>query len=127
MLAHLIALLTTLPIISFCLFFILCYLYLKNKKEALQWAMIGCTFFLILSIGKTIEQLWSLSFTWLLFILVLIIAICLTYLQYTIRGQVNYNKLFKGTFTISFLFFLPIHVLLYLWVIVSSFTYSLFS
>lgn len=127
MLAHLIAFFITLPIISFCFFFILFNFYLKNKKEALQWAMIGCTFFLILFIGKTIEQMWNLSLTWALYILVLIIAACLTYLQYTLRGQIDYYKLIKGTFAISFLFFFPIHVLLYLWVIVSSFTYALFS
>lgn len=124
--AHLIASFITLPILAIMFFFILFYLIFQDKKVAIQWTMVGSTFFIMLSISKTIEQLWSISFTWLLIALVLCVALGLTYLQYRLRGEIFYDRLFKGTFTISFLLFLPIHVLLYLWVIISSLTTSVF-
>jgi hypothetical protein len=118
--ASVLASLALFPLLSFLLISGGIYLKNKNKKEAIQKAIPFTTFLLLISVQTTITQIWDVHLWWLLFIFISIIAIGLLYLQYTIRGEINYQRLWQGTVRLTFLFFLPIHILLFLWVFIQS-------
>lgn len=118
--APLIASLTLFPLLTFILVYVVFVLTLKSKEKALQWAISITTVLTIISISITIKQLWNVSLLWLLLVIILLIGSGLTYVQYTLHGQINYMRLAKGIVRLAFLFFVPIHILLYIWVVIRS-------
>lgn len=118
--APLIASLTLFPLLSFVLIYIVVLFSFKSKDKALQWAINVTTFLILVSITMTIKQLWNVSLLWLFIVLILLIGAGLTYLQYSLHGQVLYPKLLKGIIRLTFLIFVPVHIFLYIWVVIRS-------
>jgi hypothetical protein len=118
--AKVLAALALFPLLSFLLISGSIYFKTKDKKEAIQKAIPFTTFLLLISVQTTITQIWDVHLWWLLFIFISIIGIGLLCLQYTIRGEINYQRLWQGTVRLTFLFFLPIHILLFIWVFIQS-------
>ncbi|GAA0364539.1 DUF3397 family protein [Bacillus horti] len=118
--AQLVATLALFPLLSFILVYILLFLSTRSKEKALQWAISISTILIIISISITIKQLWGVSLQWLLFVIILLIGSALTYLQFTLHGQINYYKLTKGIIRLSFLLFVPVHIFLYIWVVIRA-------
>lgn len=119
-LANIVASLAILPLISFGIIFVLVYALTKNKEKAVNWSINMVTILFLISVPLTLQYLWGISLVWLIFLMFLIIAGGLTYLQFLIHGQMNYPKLIKGIVRLTFLLFLPIHVILYLWVVIEA-------
>lgn len=119
-LANIVASLAILPLISFGIIFVLVYVLTKNKEKAVNWSINMVTILFLISVPLTLQYLWGISLVWLIFLMLLIIAGGLTYLQFLIHGQMNYPKLIKGIVRLTFLLFLPIHVILYLWVVIEA-------
>lgn len=119
-LANIVASLAILPLISFGIIFVLVYVLTKNKEKAVNWSINMVTVLFLISVPLTLQYLWGISLVWLIFLMLLIIAGGLTYLQFLIHGQMNYPKLIKGIVRLTFLLFLPIHVILYLWVVIEA-------
>lgn len=119
-LANIVASLAILPLISFGIIFVLVYVLTKNKEKAVNWSINMVTILFLISVPLTLQYLWGISLVWLIFLMLLIIAGGLTYLQFLIHGQMNYPKLIKGIVRLTFLLFLPIHVILYLWVVIKA-------
>lgn len=119
-LANIVASLAILPLISFGIIFVLVYVLTKNKEKAVNWSINMVTILFLISVPLTLQYIWGISLVWLIFLMLLIIAGGLTYLQFLIHGQMNYPKLIKGIVRLTFLLFLPIHVILYLWVVIEA-------
>lgn len=119
-LANIVASLAILPLISFGIIFVLVYVLTKNKEKAVNWSINMVTILFLISVPLTLQYLWGISLVWLIFLMLLMIAGGLTYLQFLIHGQMNYPKLIKGIVRLTFLLFLPIHVILYLWVVIKA-------
>lgn len=119
-LANIVASLAILPLISFGIIFVLVYVLTKNKEKAMNWSINMVTILFLISVPLTLQYLWGISLVWLIILMFLMIAGGLTYLQFLIHGQMNYPKLIKGIVRLTFLLFLPIHVILYLWVVIEA-------
>lgn len=119
-LANIVASLAILPLISFGIIFVLVYVLTKNKEKAVNWSINMVTILFLISVPLTLQYLWGISLVWLIILMFLMIAGGLTYLQFLIHGQMNYPKLIKGIVRLTFLLFLPIHVILYLWVVIKA-------
>lgn len=119
-LANIVASLAILPLISFGIIFVLVYVLTKNKEKAVNWSINMVTILFLISVPLTLQYLWGISLVWLIILMFLMIAGGLTYLQFLIHGQMNYPKLIKGIVRLTFLLFLPIHVILYLWVVIEA-------
>jgi hypothetical protein len=119
-LANIVATLAVLPLLSFALIYAAVYFLTKSKEEALQWAITITTILFLISIPLTLQHIWGVSLIWLIILIVLCIIGGLAYLQYLIHGKINYSRLMKGIVRLTFLLFLPIHVILYLWVVIEA-------
>jgi hypothetical protein len=119
-LANTVAALSVFPLISFALLYFGLRYWTKNKQLAIHWSINVTTILILISVPLTLQQLWGVSLLWLIILIVTAIIIGLTYLQYVVHDQIIYDRLIKGIVRLTFLLFLPIHVSLYVWVVVRS-------
>jgi hypothetical protein len=119
-LANTVATLAIFPLISFVFLYFGISFWTRNKQLALQWSINITTVLILISVPLTLQQLWGVSLLWLIILVIAVIVVGLAYLQYAVHDQFIYDRLFKGIVRLTFLFFLPIHIILYLWVVVRS-------
>lgn len=125
LLGHLTAVFTILPIVSFLCIYVCLLYWKKDKTLALHWSIHITAILLLISIKVTVQQLWGVSIFWILASVLFIILIGLTLLQYNIRREIHYGRLITGALRLSFLLFLPIHVILYGWVVLTALMQSI--
>ncbi|WP_202076945.1 DUF3397 family protein [Caldalkalibacillus salinus] len=118
--AHLTAGLSLFPLLSFILLFFVLYVFTRDKRLAVHWSINVTCLLLVVSIYLTVKQLWGISIHWLLGTIIFLIISVLTYLQYAIRGDIYLDRLAKGAIRLTFLLSVPVHVVLYIWVVIRA-------
>lgn len=118
--ASLLASLAIFPLLSAAFIYGIAFFMTKNKVRAMNWMVNSTTILLIISVHMTIEQLWNYSLLWLFLLIIFLILACLTFLQFSVYKEIHYHRLARGVMRLSFIFFLPLHLLLLLWVVISS-------
>lgn len=120
MIAYIIATLSLFPLLSFALFYVLIYVLTKNKSSAFHWAINISTLPILISVSVSVRQLWEVNIGWILILILLLLVAGLTYLQFYVRGQIDLMRLTRGVIRLSFMIFLPIHVVLYIWMVIRA-------
>ncbi|WP_025028056.1 DUF3397 family protein [Caldalkalibacillus mannanilyticus] len=118
--ANLFALFTIFPILSAIIIYALVFLVTKDKKNALEWSINITTVLLLISVNMSIQLLWDLSLFWLILLIILLIIGGLTFLQFSVYNQLHYARLARGVIRLTFVLFLPIYLVLMLWVVLES-------
>lgn len=100
------ALFSTIPFVSYFLFYYLLILFGKKKEIAKNWSIYITSVLLYSAVTAQLKIMLSLSsgyiftLTWVVLIIALIV-----FLQLRLKGSINYSKLLSSTSKLSFLSF----------------------
>jgi hypothetical protein len=118
--ANLLAALAIFPLLTFLFIYAITKYITKDKKTSMGWAINISTVLILISVHMTILYLWKFSLFWLILLIVLVIVAGLTFLQFSMYSEMKYGKLMRGVTRLTFVLFLPIHLLLIFWVVLRS-------
>ncbi|MFD1735714.1 DUF3397 domain-containing protein [Bacillus salitolerans] len=110
--SSIIAILITVPLIGFILFFIVLRTLLSNKKKAFQYSIDITTLLLMISVYYLGFVIFNISLLSSIMIIVLLIAIIFLFLQRKINEEIHFSKVLKGVWRSTFLLFFLIHICL---------------
>lgn len=101
------------PMIPFLLTFIIC----KRKQgaqKAFRIASDVTTFFLLFTIPITIKGLWEFHYTWLIFVVLIIIGIIFTYIDWRKKKEVEIFPLLRKIWRFYFIFLAILFILIWI-------------
>lgn len=119
------ATLITVPIFAYFVVFIIAKQMTKKHKKAVRIALDTTTLFFILSVHYLIVTIWHFSLLWLIFIIMILMAMVSLFLQWKFKEEVDYKKVFLGFWRFNFLFFSSAYVILLCIGVVKSVTQSI--
>jgi len=99
------ATLITLPLVGYLLIFILNKQITKNHKRSVQRAIDFSTLLLIISNHFLIVVIWGESFLWLIFLILIVLALVFVLYHWKVRQEIEYSRVFKGYWRMNFLLF----------------------
>jgi len=112
------ATLVTLPLVGYLLMFIFSKQLTKNHKRSVQRAIDFSTLLLIISNHFLIVVIWGKSFLWLIFLVLITLALIFVLYHWKVRQEIDYTRVFKGYWRMNFLLFFCSYVVLILYGIV---------
>lgn len=104
------AIFITIPILAYILIFIISKQITKNHRKAVNFALDGSTIFFILSVHFLVLTIWDKSFLWAIFLFMICCAMIFIIMNWKIKGEIIFNRIFKGFWRFSFLIFLFAYV-----------------
>ncbi|GIN83808.1 hypothetical protein J6TS2_01940 [Heyndrickxia sporothermodurans] len=112
-LSWVIAILITVPLVGYLLSFIIVKQVTKNHRKAVAISIDITTFILIVSVHFMIKAIWNHSFLWLIFLIMLLLALSFVIIYRFLRNEIEYVRIFRGYWRLNFiLFFIMYFVLL---------------
>jgi hypothetical protein len=102
----------TAPIFVYILLFIISKLITKNHRKSVQLAVDYSTIFFILAVHFLIFTIWQRSLLWVIIIFILLCAIIFVIINWKVKGEIIFNRVFKGFWRFSFLIFLFAYLIL---------------
>jgi hypothetical protein len=108
-----IATMVTLPILTYLIIFLIAKKVTGNKKSALKIAADGSTLFFIFSVHYIVYEIWQQSYLWVIIIIMLVIAILLTFIYRTVYEDIDLMKLLKGIWRMNFVLFVLVYTVLF--------------
>lgn len=111
-LAWTLATILTLPVLFFYLVYIVTVKLNKNKKKAFRLAVDASTIVFIASVHFLIIEVWGKSLLWLIFVLILIVAIVFTIINWKITEEIQPRRLIRGVWRFNFMLFFVIYFFL---------------
>ncbi len=111
-LAVAVATLVTLPLVGYLLIFILNKQLTKNHKRSVQRAIDFSTLLLIIANHFLIVVIWGESFLWLIFLILIVLALIFVLYHWKVRQEIEYSRVFKGYWRMNFLLFFFSYVVL---------------
>jgi cell division protein FtsW (lipid II flippase) len=108
-----IATVITIPFIGFVLIYTVTYKVTEEKKRAVKLAADGTTLLFMLSVYFISFEIWQRSLLWLLLIVVLVIAIAVSFLHRKLYDDIELKKLIKGIWRINFILFFLVYIALF--------------
>jgi hypothetical protein len=106
------ATLVTVPIIGYFVVFVIAKQITKKHRKAVHLALDITTILFILSVHYLIVTIWDFSLLWLIFILMIAMAILSLLLQYKLNEEVDLKKVFRGFWRFNFLLFFSAYIIL---------------
>lgn len=107
------------PIIPFFITFIIC----KRKKGTIKSIGIASditTFILLFSVPLMIRGLWNFHFTWIMLIVLIIIGIIFTYLDWRKKKELEIFPLLKKIWRMYFIFLSILFILIWIVGLITS-------
>ncbi|WP_442599399.1 DUF3397 domain-containing protein [Neobacillus sp. D3-1R] len=104
--SSILAVFITIPILAYFVIFILSKQFTKNHRKSVHFASDGSTIFFILSVHFLILSIWEKSFLWVIFIFLMSCAMIFVIMNWKIKGEIVFRRIFKGFWRFSFLIFL---------------------
>lgn len=113
-----VATLVTLPLVGYLLIFILNKQITKNHKRSVQRAIDFSTLLLIIANHFLIVVIWGESFLWLIFLILIVLALIFVLFHWKVRQEIEYTRVFKGYWRMNFLLFFFSYIVLLIFGIV---------
>lgn len=104
----------TVPLLAWYIVYIFTVKVTKKKKHSIRLATDLSTLFFILSVHFICVELFQRSFLWVIFILMIMIAVGFTVLHWKTKGDISIKRVMKGAWRFNFLVFSTGYVLLLL-------------
>ncbi|MEW9050367.1 MAG: DUF3397 domain-containing protein [Neobacillus sp.] len=124
----LLAIFLTIPVLGFILIFILARVITNNLRSSLHKAFDYSTLLFILAVHFLIITIWGKSFLWLIVLFMIIIAMAFAIIHWKVKGEIDFNKVFKGFWRFNFLFFFIAYFTLTVFGLLHrAFTFTFFS
>ncbi|MBG9814804.1 DUF3397 domain-containing protein [Priestia endophytica] len=113
------ATLITLPLVAFILFYAVLRKVLGSNRRAFHLSIDITTVILIFSVYCLSAVIWEGSHLWLILLILLTIAALTTLLQWKKTKDVQFKRVLKGFWRVSFLLFFIAHLALFIYGIFS--------
>ncbi|MEQ2529225.1 DUF3397 domain-containing protein [Robertmurraya yapensis] len=114
------AIFVTIPILGYVLIFVISKQITKHHRRAVRYALDGSTILFIISVHFLIMTIWEKSFLWLIILLILMIGVAVAFLNWKVKQEIDYNRVFRGFWRFNFLMFFSAYVILIIIGIVQS-------
>lgn len=118
--SNLAAIFVTIPILAYVLIFVISKQITKQHRRAVRYALDGSTLLFIISVHFLITTIWEKSFLWLILLLILIIGVAVAFLNWKVKQEIDYNRVFRGFWRFNFLMFFSAYIILIIIGIVQS-------
>lgn len=112
-LANVIAAFVTLPLLGYLLVFFIGKKVTKSKRRANHLAIDFSTLLLIISVHHLILVIWEKSYLWVLFLVMIFVAMIFTFIHWKVKSEINFPAIIKGFWRMNFLLFFSFHILLF--------------
>jgi hypothetical protein len=110
--SSIITLLFSMPLLGFIIIYFLNKLITKSSRKSFHKALDFSTIFFIIAVHFLALTIWDKSFFWLILLVLILIAMIFVVIHWKIKGDIIFNKVFKGFWRFNFLFFFIAYVTL---------------
>lgn len=117
----------TMPLLGFFMIYILNKLITKNTRKSFHKALDYSTILFILAVHFLLITIWEKSFFWWIFLVLILIAMVFVVINWKVKGEIVFTKVFKGFWRFNFLIFFLAYISLTIFGILQSaltFTFS---
>ena len=117
----------TVPLLGFFIIYLINKLITKNTRKSIHKALDYSTILFIFAVHFLSLTIWEKSFFWIIFLVLIIIAMVFVYIHWRIKGEIIFTKVFKGFWRFNFLIFFLAYLSLTIFGILRSaltFTFS---
>ena len=101
----LIATVVTIPLIGVFLIYYLSMKITKNKRKSVHYTIDYSTFIFIFSVNYLMYVIWQKSFFWLIFLILILIAMLFVFIHWKVKQRIELRKIWKGFWRFNFLLF----------------------
>jgi hypothetical protein len=112
----------TAPILIYIIIFVISKLVIKNHRKAVQSAIDYSTVFFILSVHFLVLAIWGKSFLWAIFIFLFTCAIIFVIINWKLKGEIVFFRVFKGFWRFCFLVFFITYLVLTIYGVIERVT-----
>lgn len=102
----------TIPLLGYLLVFVISKQITKKHRKSVHIALDVTTLLFIISVHYLILAIWEQSMLWVIFLLLLFLAIIFVLLHWKIKHEINFPIVFKGFWRFNFLLFCTAYVVL---------------
>lgn len=110
--AFFIAAVITLPLLGWYIAYIITVKITKRKSYSVKLASDLSAIIFILAVYFIMAEIWNQSLLWLIFIIILSVAIIFTFIHWKVAGDIHIWKLFRGIWRFNFLLFFILYIAL---------------
>jgi hypothetical protein len=112
MLSSIISVFFTVPLLGFIIVFLLSKLITKNSRKSVHKALDYSTILFIISVHFLIVTIFGKSVFWLIILIMILFAMVFVVIHWKAKGEIIFNKVFKGFWRFNFLFFFLAYITL---------------
>ncbi|MEH7110821.1 DUF3397 domain-containing protein [Neobacillus niacini] len=126
-LSSIVAIFLTVPLLGFFIIYLINKLITKNTRKSVHKALDYSTILFIFAVHFLLLTILGKSFLWIIFLVLIIIAMVFVFIHWKIRGEIIFTKVFKGYWRFNFLLFFLAYISLTIFGILRSaltFTFS---
>ncbi|KHF40789.1 DUF3397 domain-containing protein [Halalkalibacter okhensis] len=110
--ASVIATIVTIPLLGWYIIYITTVKISKNKSKSIRRASDWTTLLFMVAVYFIMSEIWSQSFLWIILAIFFFISLVVTWMQWSVSGDIQTKKLFRGIWRFNFLAFVIIYLLL---------------
>lgn len=110
--SNIVAAFITIPLLGYLVVFIISKLVLKNHRKAVRLAIDWSTILLVFAVHHLILVIWNQSYLWLLFLLVIFVALSFVLIHWKTKREILFLPIIKGVWRMNFLLFLTAYLCL---------------
>lgn len=121
--AFIIALFSTLPIVTWFLLLLIFMFILRQKRTAFNAATDITTFFAVTASVIISKQLWHQNYSGMAILIILVTALVYTLVFWRVRKEFEPKRIFRGIWRTTFLIFMISDFFLYLYGMISQYIY----
>ena len=117
----------TVPLLGFFMIYLFNKLITKNTRKSFHKALDYSTILFILAVHFLFITIWEKSFFWWIFLVLVLIAMVFVVINWKVKGEIVFTKVFKGFWRFNFLVFFLSYISLTIYGILQSaltFTFS---
>jgi hypothetical protein len=95
----------TVPLLGFIIIYFLYKIISKNTRKSFHKALDYSTILFIIAVHFLTVTIWGESFFWLILLVIILVAMFFVVIHWIKKGEIVFNKVFKGFWRFNFLFF----------------------
>ncbi|WP_312095345.1 DUF3397 domain-containing protein [Niallia sp.] len=118
--SQLISFLVVFPIFTLFIVFVISKLITKKHRFSIHLALDISTIFFVLSVHFLIQSIWNTSLLIYIIIFILLIGMIFVIIHWKIKEEMDYKKIFKGIWRVTFMLFFTFYIVLVIYGLVLS-------
>jgi hypothetical protein len=100
------------PLLGFIIVFFLSKLITKSARKSVHMALDYSTILFIISVHFLIVTIWGKSLFWIIILIMALFAMLFAVVHWMLKGEIVFNRVFKGFWRFNFLFFFLAYMIL---------------